>query len=107
MDVPTCRVCGVAVVEVLDWGRDLYGGLCGGCGYRKEVLRARGDTCEWCSERLEYSAAEIRSLDRGRVRAEQAGWLLGYRTTPGVGVPPLPTFDLCPACASLRPPGSH
>jgi hypothetical protein len=50
MDVPTCRVCGVAVVEVLDWGRDLYDGLCGGCGYRKEVLRARGDTCEWCSE---------------------------------------------------------
>jgi len=50
VDVPICRVCGFAIVEVLEWGRDLYGGLCGDCGYRKETLRAGRDACEWCSE---------------------------------------------------------
>lgn len=69
------------------------------------VFRCDDGRAPRCRIRLEYSAAEIRLLDRGRVRAEQAGWALGFRTAPGVGVPPLPTFDLCPACAALRPAG--
>lgn len=48
--VPVCRVCGFALVELLDWGRDLYGGLCPDCAYRKDVLRGVRDACEWCSE---------------------------------------------------------
>jgi len=57
VDVPACRVCGLAILEVIDHGRDLYDGLCGDCAYQKFMLQHRLspvggeiEACEWCSE---------------------------------------------------------
>jgi hypothetical protein len=51
-----------------------------------------------CRIRLVYDAPEVRHLDRGRVQAERAGWVLGFASQVGGGVT---TVDVCPACAGL------
>jgi hypothetical protein len=75
VDVPTCRVCGFAILEVIDHGRDLYDGLCGDCAYRKFMLQhglAPGpEPCEWCSE-LETGGPLV-AFDDGR--GEGRSWV--------------------------------
>ena len=51
-----------------------------------------------CRIRLVHEDESTRQLDRGRVKAERAGWVLGYRPHASGGVR---SHDLCPACAAL------
>jgi len=75
MGVPACRVCGRSLVEVLDHQRDLWGGICGDCAYRKFCLQHGLPTplelCEWCSEA--GWDGPLRAYDDGR--GEGVSWI--------------------------------